>query len=283
MDRNFKIGEDVSNENTAKKSENGFKNGFSSSPFKRLIGGKQRKVYFSTFTAIFAVIATMLIFYSCQKKVGREVCELTTPNAIEQVSINLMNKSFKADFNIVQSVRNGIYRESVYPNEMKESIFQFFKDYCINKNLLINNQTMALIIYYDTLITQYPNIIDKNIRGISVYNIENNKIIHHLFVKNEQEDFYEIENVKVAVPAVTGNHVRFYLENYVFTDINNKSSISLMGNLSVDVYKNINKYKTPMKFELKKRKDIVALTKGCADADGCRVGAANMYCLWTFF
>ncbi len=247
MDRGFKIGENVSNKNTTKKSENGF----SFSPFKRLIESKQRRVYFSTFTAIFTIVATILIFYSCQEKIVCGACKSATPDATEQVVINVMNKSFKADFNIVQSVRNGIYRESIYPNEMKENIFQFFKDYCITKNLLINNQTMALIIYYDTLITQYPNITDKNIRGISVYNIENDKIMHHLFVKNEQEDFYEIENVRVAVPAVTGNHVRFYLENYVFTDISNKSSIILMGNLSVDVYKNINKYKTSMRFELK--------------------------------
>ena len=70
MYTNFKAGESVSDENTTMKSRIRFKNEFSSLIFKRLIRGRQRKVYFGAFTTVLVVVVSMLIFYACNKDKG---------------------------------------------------------------------------------------------------------------------------------------------------------------------------------------------------------------------
>ena len=77
--------------------------------------------------------------------------------------------------------------------------------------------------------------------------------MHHLYIRNEQFNFSEVENVNVAVPAVTTNHVFFYLENYVFTDIQaeiqNVSAIDIGGDFALKIDK-IKKYRrVPMRYK----------------------------------
>ncbi|MDR3047672.1 MAG: hypothetical protein LBU51_08715 [Bacteroidales bacterium] len=78
--------------------------------------------------------------------------------------------------------------------------------------------------------------------------------MHHLFVKNEKLKFVEIENTKVAVQLITTNQINYYLENYVFDEVQNRSYISVGGNFEAEVWKNRDDYKrAPIdRFEIKK-------------------------------
>jgi hypothetical protein len=113
---------------------------------------------------------------------------------------------------------------------------------------------MAFTLYYDSPISQTYCVTSDHIKGISVYNVEGRKIMHHLFVRDENLEFVEIINVKVAVPFLASNYDHFYLENYVFSDPQNRSYISIMGDYSHKVNKNIQKYKTHIRFEVKASK-----------------------------
>ena len=228
-----------------------------------------------TVVAVMIIAVVAGIFYTCKKYVECQTCG-REPDAINQVTFNLMDKSYKSEFEIRKFEHEGNNLECVTHSECKdcvdnrrtnENLFQLFKKYCISKNLVVNNQTMAFVLYYDSPISQSFSIAGEYISGISIYNVENNKIIHHLFVKDKKFNFYEIENVKVAVPGITTNHSIFYLENYVFIDPQNKSFIILLGDFFVDEYKNFKKYKeTPLQFEVKQRKEI--LGAGCSLCGG---------------
>ena len=139
---------------------------------------------------------------------------------------------------------------------LDEDLFQSFKEYSISKNLKVDNQTVSFVLYYDLSISQSLSITDEHIAGISVYNVEGEKLMHHLYIKNEKNNFAEVENVKIAVPAITFNHMAFYLENYVFSESQNKSVIILSGDYSIEVLvENYHKYrKTPLQFEMKAKK-----------------------------
>ncbi|MCL2098076.1 MAG: hypothetical protein FWH23_04885 [Bacteroidales bacterium] len=78
--------------------------------------------------------------------------------------------------------------------------------------------------------------------------------MHRLFVRNENYEFHEEENVNVPVHTVTYNHVNFYLENYVFSDPHSRSTIILFSDLAIMVEKNIRKYDVPVQFEMLTKK-----------------------------
>ena len=78
--------------------------------------------------------------------------------------------------------------------------------------------------------------------------------MHHLYVRDEQSNFLEVENVKVAVPFVSLNQIFFNLENYVFTEnIKNVSTIDIGGNFALEAEKNKKYERTPMRFEVSTR------------------------------
>ncbi|MCL2246882.1 MAG: hypothetical protein FWC10_07210 [Lentimicrobiaceae bacterium] len=223
-----------------------------------------------------AVMAILVIFTMCKRETECQKCGPSRePDAIEKVTFNIANETLQAEFAIMKNVIDGNNRESSYVNSPNDNLFLFIKNYCLSKNITVNNQTMFFVIYYDFLITQSLIVIDENIKGISVYNVEGKTIMHHLFVKNEQSEFYEVENVRVAVPAIAGGYINFYLKNYVFTDCQNKTDIWIGGNFARDVWKNKRKYEsTPVRFEIRNSKaQVGAYNYTCQNDFNCPAGA----------
>jgi hypothetical protein len=186
------------------------------------------------------------IFHACIKKAE---CKWKVAST-EQITFDLMDKTIAYEFNIRIYEENGKFIEDA-SQKANENVFQYFKNYCVSKGLVFDNKTMAFVLYYDLHISQSLSITDEHIKGISVYKIEGDNIMHHLYMRNADFDFYEVENVKVPVPFASVNQAFFYLENYVFTDVQNVSSITLMGDFAVETYKNIRKYETtPIQYEI---------------------------------
>ena len=197
------------------------------------------------------LIITTIFFMACNNK--EEECKTCNPqpNAIEQISFNLMNEFCQSEFGIIKGNTNdGYYREAVDKYGIDENLFQFIRKYCISKNLAVDNLLIAVVLYVDFPISQSLSVSDEHIKGISLYEVKGNRIMHRLYVRNEQGDFYEEENVNVSVPFVSFNHINFYLENYVFTDPQNKSVITLFGDAALEVEANRWKYDVPMQLEV---------------------------------
>ncbi|MCL2312496.1 MAG: hypothetical protein FWC41_08445 [Firmicutes bacterium] len=204
------------------------------------------------------VVITAAFFTACNTEGGQSCSR--EPDIIDEVTFNLMDESFKADFRIWKLEINENYRESALGQNQKlyENLFQFVKKYCISKNITFENQLMAVVLYYDLPLSESLCVNDEHIKGISLYEVRWYRIIHRLYVRNERADFVEEENVKVAVPYITANHINFYLENYVFTASRNKSDIVIWSDLAMKVEKNSWRYSlTPMRFEVKPKKDRI--------------------------
>ncbi|MDR0829221.1 MAG: hypothetical protein LBN95_03805 [Prevotellaceae bacterium] len=223
------------------------------------------------------IIAMASIFISCNNKSN---CKWEI-SSTEQIKLNLMDKpiSYTVDIRTYETEINSVEYASQKTNE---KVFQYFKNYCISKGLVFDDKTMAFDVYYDLHISQSLNITDEHIKGISAYILEGEKIMHHLYVRDEQSNFFEVENVNVAVPSVTINHTFFYLEKYVFTDVKNVSAILLWGDLAAKTYK-VKKYKkTPMQFEVSvryKMPDTNFKDGGGGTESGCHYcGGDDGYC-----
>ena len=204
--------------------------------------------------AISALLLTIVaIFLLSYNKYGKGTS--CNPQAIEQISFYLMGESLSSECFLYKFDRNGNYGESagLYGDGDNENLFQLAKKYCLSKNLPVDIQLMAVVLYMDFILSQSLSVSDEHIKGISLYEVKGNKIMHRLYVRNEKDDFYEEENVHIAVPYITANHINFYLKNYVFTDPENKSDIVLGGTLVKEVWENIKKYKVPMRYERKPR------------------------------
>ena len=132
-----------------------------------------------------------------------------------------------------------------------ENVFRLVKEYCESKNISLGNEIFAYALYYDTIITKNYLVTDQQIKGVSVFSVKGRRIIHHLFMKNEICEFYEVENVRVAVEGISEAHLHYYLENYVFTNTQNKTVITTKGNFANEIYKRIKKYKTSFRYEVK--------------------------------
>ena len=197
-----------------------------------------------------ALMAILVIFTMCKRETECKGNCVPLPDATEQVAFNLVNKSVESIFNFYKS--SNYYRDIVTLPSPDERLFQFLKEYCISKNITVDNQSMAFILYLDFPLSQSYSVTDEHLCGISLYQIKGRKINHHLFVKNENSEFYEIKNVNIAVPFVSHNHAHFYLENYVFSDPQNKSYIMIAGNVAKEVWKNPKKYNTNLRYEVKK-------------------------------
>jgi hypothetical protein len=224
-------------------------------------------------------------------------CNGVKPDVTEQVTFYLMNKSISSEFNIYKFERDSNHIESASSTNVDEKLCQLFSNYCANKNLVFNDEVMGFVVYYNSLVSQSLSITDDNIKGISVYTVKGRKITHSLYLRDGNNNFYEEENVRVRVPAITINHIYFYFDKYVFTDIDNKSYVIFSNDLTLKVEKNLRKYWAPMVYEVKPMQRIIGRGgtpdeiadqfkdansgKGCANAPGCDAGTLDMICMFT--
>jgi hypothetical protein len=194
---------------------------------------------------IAVLAASTIAFMACKKECSN--CVVPPPDVTEQILFDLTGKTLQTEFDVYKMPGNK-YREIVTRKESHENLFTLLKDYCTGEDISMNNQAFAFVLYYDVPVCQSNKVTDEHIKGVSVYQVEKNKNKHHLFVRDENSKFNEIKNAYVSVPAVSHNHCHFYLENYVFSDPQNKSYIIVMGDYAKKVKIN---YNTPLRFEVK--------------------------------
>ena len=201
-------------------------------------------------------ILAVILFTACKKECSD--CVPRTPDVVEKISFNLMEQSMITEMSINQGYMNNYYREAAFTGNVAEQLFQYIKAYCISNNITINDQAIAFMLYYSEPLSQSLSVDKDKIQGVSFYQVEGKKIMHHLFLKNDKSEFCEIENIKVAVPGVYPDQIDFYLEYYVFTDPQNRSAIFISGNFEQEFQKKRRKYRgTPVKYEINARKDII--------------------------
>ena len=203
--------------------------------------------------SILAIVLCLLV--SCNrntikinKNCGRE------PDLVGQsITFNLMNKSMTSTFNIIQYEEDGIDAESVTSSDTDENMLQFFIKYCADKNIVFKDHVMAFVIYTNSIASE-STVNDDQIKGITVYTVKGNRITHHLYLRDSNDNFYEEENVRVRVPWITSNHIGFYSRNYVFPDNQTHSTIVIDGKLSYKIWKNLDRYWTSIiKYEVNPR------------------------------
>ena len=172
----------------------------------------------------------------------------------QSITFNLMNKSMTSTFNIIQYEEDGVDAENVTISDTDENMLQFFIKYCVGKNIVFKDHVMAFVIYTDSIVSKSMSVDDDQIKGITVYTIKGNRITHHLFLRDSNNNFYEEENVRVRVPFITFNHITFYSRNYVFPDNQTHSTIVIDGKLSYKIWKNLDRYWTSIiKYEVNPR------------------------------
>ena len=175
------------------------------------------------------------------------------PDLVGQtVRFNLMNRSMTSTFNIIQYEEDGIDAESVTSSDTDENMLQFFIKYCADKNIVFKDHVMAFVIYTNSIASE-STVNDDQVKGITVYTVKGNRITHHLYLRDSNNNFYEEENVRVRVPWITSNHITFYSRNYVFPDNQTHSTIVIVGNLFSKIWKNLDLYWTSMKYEVNPR------------------------------
>ena len=224
--------------------------------------------------SILAIVLCLLV--SCNrntiktnKNSGRE------PDLVGQtITFNLMNKSMTSTFNIIQYEEDGVDAESVISSGIDENMLQFFIKYCAHKNIVFKDPVMAFVIYTNSIASESTSVDDDQIKGITVYTVKGNRIMHHLYLRDSNDNFYEEENVRVRVPWITSNHITFYSRNYVFPDNQTHSTIDIVGNLFSKIWKNLDLYWTSMKYEVNPRPNpkVRTITHKHGDSvSGCKL------------
>ncbi len=231
-----------------------------------------KKLNLRVSSMIIAAFVSVAILGSCKKECT--TCVPQEPDLKEEILFNLMNKTVGSEFGIFKFHIDEYYRETATckPNE---KLFQFFKEYCLSQNIPIDKHVYTFVLYYDLPISKSLSVTSENIKGISIYDIEEKKMEHRLYIRNMDLVFEEVENVRVAVPYVSPTHIHFYLDNYVFTDCQNRSSIYLIGNYSIEVEKNLKKYKTAIRYEIEKVHSAIENTKKAQSGSGHCGGQAE--------
>ena len=204
--------------------------------------------------SILAIVLCLLV--SCNRNTIKidETCGRDPDLVGQTVRFNLMNKSMTSTFNIyVRNEDDGTKKESVAPSDIDENMLQFFIKYCADKNIVLKDHIMAFVIYTNSIASE-STVNDDQIKGITVYTVKGNRIMHHLFLRDSNDNFYEEENVRVRVPWITSNHITFYSRNYVFPDNQTHSTIDIVGNLFSKIWKNLDRYWTSIiKYEVNPR------------------------------
>ena len=204
-------------------------------------------------TSILAIVLCLLV--SCNRNTIKidETCGREPDLVGQSITFNLMNKSMTSTFNIIQYEEDGIDAESVISSGINENMLQFFIKYCAHKNIVFKDPVMAFVIYTNSIASESMSVDDDQIKGITVYTVKGNRIMHHLYLRDSNDNFYEEENVRVRVPWITSNHITFYSRNYVFPDNQTNSNIDIVGNLFSKIWKNLDLYWTSMKYEVNPR------------------------------
>ena len=203
---------------------------------------------------VLAIVLCLLV--SCNRNTIKidETCG-SGPDLVGQtLRFNLMNKSMTSTFNIIQYEEDGIDAENVTISDTDENMLQFFIKYCADKNIVFKDHIMAFVIYTNSIASENTSVDDDQIKGITVYTVKGNRITHHLYLRDSNNNFYEEENVRVRVPWITSNHITFYSRNYVFPDNQTHSTIVIVGDLFSKVWKNLDRYWTSIiKYEVNPR------------------------------
>ena len=239
-------------------------------------------------TSILAIVLCLLV--SCNRNTIKidETCGREPDLVGQTLRFNLMNKSMTSTFNIIKYEDDGTKKESVISSGINENMLQFFIKYCADKNIVLKDPVMAFVIYTNSIASENTSVNDDQIKGITVYTVKGNRIMHHLYLRDSNNNFYEEENVRVRVPWITSNHITFYSRNYVFPDNQTNSNIDIVGNLFSKIWKNLDLYWTSMKYEVNPRPNPKVRTdtpkqgvggNGCGTAHGCEVGTWDMICV----
>ena len=225
-------------------------------------------------TSILAIVLCLLV--SCNRNTIKidETCGREPDLVGQTVRFNLMNKSMTSTFNIIQYEEDGIDAESVTSSDTDENMLQFFIKYCADKNIVFKDHVMAFVIYTNSIASE-STVNDDQIKGITVYTVKGNRITHHLYLRDSNDNFYEEENVRVRVPWITANHISFYKKNYVFPDNQNNSNILIVGDLGSKIWKNLDRYWTSIiKYEVNPRQNpkVRTITYKHGDSvSGCKL------------
>lgn len=238
------------------------------------------------------ILAILLcLFVSCSNHSSIKMNENCgrQPDLVEQtVKFDLINQSMTSTFNIIKYETDSIKAERVTNVNVDEDLLQFFMKYCASKNIVFEDPVMAFVVYTNSIVSESMLVKEEQIKAVSAYTVKRNKIIHHLYLQDNNKNFYEEENVKVSVPWIVSNHITFYIQNYVFPDNRNNSAIIINGELASKVWKNLDRYWTSMKYEVNPRPKTQVRTiitppggssTGCGSDPGCEVGTWNMICM----
>ena len=225
--------------------------------------------------SILAIVLCLLV--SCNRNTIKidETCG-SGPDLVGQtLRFNLMNKSMTSTFNIyIKNEDDGTKKESVTTPGIDENMLQFFIKYCADKNIVFKDHIIAFVIYTNSIASE-STVNDDQIKGITVYTVKGNRITHHLYLRDSNDNFYEEENVRVRVPWITSNHITFYSRNYVFPDNQTHSTIDIVGNLFSKIWKNLDRYWTSIiKYEVNPRPNPKVRTikyKHGGSVSGCKL------------
>ena len=149
--------------------------------------------------SILAIVLCLLV--SCNRNTIKidETCGRDPDLVGQTVRFSLMNKSMTSTFNIIKYEDDGTKKESVISSGINENMLQFFIKYCTDKNIVLKDHIMAFVIYTNSIASE-STVNDDQIKGITVYTVKGNRIMHHLYLRDSNNNFYEEENVKVRVP-----------------------------------------------------------------------------------
>ncbi len=221
------------------------------------------------------VCLTATFMTSCNREQACE-CVPTRPDFTTKVFVNLNGETLQAEAGVFKGIQDGFQRETA--DIYSEQLLQYVNKFCSSQGILFENQLFSIALYCDSLVTQMQTISAKNVKGISIYDVSGRKIMHHLYVRDGIGKFHEVENVRIRVPGITSNHLHYYLQQYVFENPQNKSWISIDGDLSKEIYNNSKKYLTPFRLERRSgAKEQVHDKDECNSYDNCRHNPPGIY------
>ena len=242
-------------------------------------------------TSILAIVLCLLVSCSHNTIEIDKNCSRKPDLVGQTVRFSLMNQSMTASFNIIKYEIDSIDAERVTASDIDENTLRFFIKYCADKNIVFKDPVMAFVIYTNSITSKSTSVGDDQIKGITVYTVKGNRIMHHLYLRDGNNNFYEEENVRVRVPWITSNHISFYTKNYVFPGNQTNSTIVIVGDLFSKVWKNLDLYWTSMKYEVNPKPDPQVRSdtpkqgvvgNGCGPDPGCQNGTWDMICVMAY-
>ncbi|MCD6112010.1 MAG: hypothetical protein J7J86_01940 [Bacteroidales bacterium] len=223
-------------------------------------------------TILMLIIILSIIYTSCSKK---KICNSCSKEPTGHTIITLKTGRdtirFETDFWLIN---NSTKQFSIASAGINNELYTFLYN---NIKIISSNNIYSIVIYVDKLVENGTSFNIKNIKGLSVYEIHNKSIFHHLYIK-ENNIYNEVKKTNVEVPGVTSNHLNFYLKNYVFNDFNLKSYIIIFTNNGEAFYNN----NSIPNVKIKKIKSSTTYKEqggGESCGDPCTYGNNYFYCM----